>query len=167
MTPRIVHLEDLRPRPIKGDEGPVPERYQGSRLADIGEMLGARTLGYNLTVVPPGKAAFPAHNHYGNEEMFLILEGAGEVRIGDQVFPVRAGHVIACPTGGPETAHQLRNTSSDTALAYLAVSTTRFPDLVQYPDSGKIGAVHYDNAGRAIQLRNREADNLSYWDGEN
>ncbi|MDZ4349451.1 MAG: cupin domain-containing protein [Xanthomonadaceae bacterium] len=166
MTPRIVHLDELSLRPIKADEDRIPERYQGSQLAEIGEMLGARMLGYNLTVVPPGKAAFPAHSHYGNEEMFLILEGVGEVRIGEQIFPVRAGHVIACPTGGPETAHQLRNTSTDTVLTYLSVSTTNYPDLVLYPDSGKIGAVHYDNNGRAIRLRNRESDNLSYWDGE-
>ena len=44
----------------------------------------ARKLGYNLTVLPPGKAQCPFHSHRGEEEMFLILEGEGELRFGDQ-----------------------------------------------------------------------------------
>ena len=44
-----------------------------SRRGFIGEKIGARQLGYNLTVVPPGKAQCPFHNHRAEEEMFLIL----------------------------------------------------------------------------------------------
>jgi uncharacterized cupin superfamily protein len=71
----------------------------------------------------------------------------------------------------PETAHQIRNTSASTTLRYLAVSTMISPDLYQYPDSGKTGASHHfgrDEHGvpQAIRLRNREADNLGYWEGE-
>ena len=29
------------------------------RMAEIAPLIGARKLGYNLTVVPPGKRAFP------------------------------------------------------------------------------------------------------------
>jgi uncharacterized cupin superfamily protein len=44
-----------------------------ARLGDIGRRLGAQKLGYNLTVVPPGKRAFPFHNHHINEEMFVVV----------------------------------------------------------------------------------------------
>jgi uncharacterized cupin superfamily protein len=83
-----------------------------------------------------GKRAFPFHNHRVNEEMFFILEGSGSVRIGAETFPVRSGDVIACPPGGPETAHQIINTGT-TELKYLAVSTQEMPEICDYPDSGK------------------------------
>jgi hypothetical protein len=39
-----------------------------------------------------------------------VLEGEGEIRIGDAKHPIRKGDFIACPPGGPETAHQIINT---------------------------------------------------------
>ena len=88
----------------------APEKFS-AQVGDIGRRLGAQKLGYNLTVVPPGKRAWPFHNHRVNEEMFFVLEGEGEVRIGKDCFPIRKGDVIAHPPGGPDTAHQIINTS--------------------------------------------------------
>lgn len=81
-----------------------------SRRGQISDRIGARKLGYNLTVLPPGKVQCPFHSHHGEEEMFLILEGEGELRFGDQRYPLRRLDVIACPPGGPEVAHQIINT---------------------------------------------------------
>src|ERR1700687_314019 len=111
-----------------------------ARLAPIGSKLGAKKLGYNITVVEAGKRAFPFHHHHANEEMFFILEGTGTLRFGKEEYRVRAGDVIACPPGGPEVAHQLVNTGT-TELKYLAVSTLIDTDIWQYPDSGKWGGV--------------------------
>jgi uncharacterized cupin superfamily protein len=102
--------------------------------------------------------------------MFLILEGHGSVRIGSERYPVRAGDVIACPAGGPETAHQIENTS-DKPLRYLAISTTKEPDVVDYPDSGKFlvtGRVSADDGARTERFRfmGRPETSLGYWDGE-
>src|SRR5262245_24604001 len=52
--------------------------YTSSR-GSIGVHIGAKNLGYNLTVLPPGKVQCPFHSHHGEEEMFLILEGEGEL----------------------------------------------------------------------------------------
>ena len=149
----------------------APDKYRGAAIAPISALIGAERLGYNLTVVPPGKSAFPFHNHYGNEEMFFILEGEGELRYGEQRHPLRAGDVIACPPGDAASAHQISNTSADSTLRYLAVSTMQSPDMFHYPDSGKTGASHYLDRDRlgfpdAIRIRNRAADNLDYWHGE-
>ncbi|HWG65843.1 MAG TPA: cupin, partial [Rhodanobacteraceae bacterium] len=38
------------------------ERYGGKR-AELGRVMGARKLGYNLTAIAPGKRAYPFHNH--------------------------------------------------------------------------------------------------------
>ncbi len=85
-----------------------------SKRGRIGDHIGARRLGYNLTLLPPGKAQCPFHSHRGEEEMFFIIEGEGELRFGEARYPIRANDVIACPTGGAEVAHQIINTGSVT-----------------------------------------------------
>ena len=146
----------------------APEKFE-AKVGDIGRRLGAQKLGYNLTVVPPGKRAFPFHNHRVNEEMFLILEGEGEVRIGPATYPVRTGDVIAHPSGGPETAHQIVNTST-AELKYLAVSTRLSAEIAEYPDSGKFGVyAEYPGAdGKPSGFRfiSRTSANINYYDGE-
>jgi uncharacterized cupin superfamily protein len=136
----------------------------------IAPLVGAQKLGYNITAVPAGKRAFPFHNHRVNEEMFFILEGTGEVRIGEAVYPIRAGDVIACPPGGKETAHQIANTGSS-ELRYLAVSTRMTPDIAEYPDSGKFGVLAEfpsgaDGKPRTFRFVGREGNAVPYWDGE-
>jgi len=146
------------------------ERFQ-ARLGRVSARLGARKLGYNVTVLPPGKRAFPFHSHRVNEEMFFVLSGEGEVRIGEDRHRIRRGDVIACPPGGPETAHQIINTSSG-ELSFLAVSTRESPDLVDYPDSGKYGVAFEcapEPGGKAETLRFIVRDQATaddYWDGE-
>ena len=146
------------------------ERFE-AKVAPIGAKLGSKKLGYNLTTVAPGKRAFPFHNHHANEEMFLVIEGTGTLRYGKAEYPVREGDVIACPPGGPDTAHQIVNTGA-TALKFLAVSTMIDTDIWQYPDSGKWGGV----GGRPPNARPGEATfsaryvadgaEIDYWKGE-
>jgi uncharacterized cupin superfamily protein len=141
----------------------------GSRMAPIGAKIGARLLGYNITIVAPGMRAFPMHNHHVNEEMFFIVSGSGELRVGKESQPIRAGDFIACPPGGPETAHQIINTGSE-ELRYLAVSTLLTPEVVEYPDSGKFAVAlretQPDGTVRVIRHVAREGTGLDYWDGE-
>ena len=55
-----------------------------SSCCQISDHIGAKKLGYNLTVLPPGKVQCPFHCHHGEEEMFLIIEGEGELRFGER-----------------------------------------------------------------------------------
>ena len=131
MTRPIINIADLEFRKLgHGASQPgaadAPEKFE-AQLGDIGRRIGAQKLGYNLTVVPPGKRAWPFHNHRFNEEMFFVLEGEGEVRIGKDRHPIKRGDVIAHPPGGPETAHQIVNTSA-AELKYLSVSTRMSPE---------------------------------------
>ncbi|MDZ3831099.1 MAG: cupin domain-containing protein [Sphingopyxis sp.] len=138
-----------------------------SRRAFIGERIGARDLGYNLTILPPGKVQCPFHSHHGEEEMFFILEGEGdgELRFGDRRYPLRQHDVIACPTGGAEVAHQIINTGS-CDLKYLAVSTLVDVEVCEYPDSGKFSAVTGRPGERGMRHIGRLADAVDYYDGE-
>lgn len=169
---RIINIADveLLPRPAAfAAKGTAAERFD-ARMGFIGPKIGAQKLGYNITAVPPGKRAFPFHNHHANEEMFFILEGAGEVRIGAETFPIRAGDIIACPPGGAETAHQIINIGS-VELKYLAVSTKLSPEVAEYPDSSKFGVlIEYppgaDGKPRGFRFVGRETQNLDYWQDE-
>lgn len=102
--------------------------------AASGKMLGASI--YQLL---PGKKAFPFHFHHANEEAILILKGSGTLRLGNEKIPVAEGDYIALPIG-PEHAHQLINTSSE-SLEYLCFSTMIVPEVSEYPDSKKLGAI--------------------------
>jgi uncharacterized cupin superfamily protein len=141
-----------------------------ARMGQIGPLVGARLLGCRLTVVPPGKRAWPYHCHHANEEMFVILEGTGTLRYGGALHPVRAGDVVACPPGGPETAHQIVNTGA-CDLRYLAISTMVEPEVAEYPDSGKFTVMAGsppggDAAKRRFAHTGRRGDALGYWEGE-
>lgn len=136
-----------------------------SSRAQISDHIGARQLGYNLTVLPPGKAQCPFHSHHGEEEMFFILEGEGELRFGDKRYPIRQHDVIACPTGGPEVAHQIINTGT-TTMRYLALSTRAMIDVCEYPDSGKILVVTGDNENPGLRKMFRSENTVGYYDRE-
>ncbi|MGH8029656.1 MAG: cupin domain-containing protein [Arenimonas sp.] len=164
----IINLADVPmvPHPRTPPDA-LQDRYGGT-FGRIGERIGARQLGYNVTSVPPGKRAFPFHSHRVNEEMFFVLDGTGELRLGTQVFPLRAGDVVACPAGDADTAHQITNTGTG-ELRYLAVSTQVFPEICDYPDSGKFGTYLYPVGGdprEPFRFLSRASDGLDYWDGE-
>jgi len=130
----VVNLDEVEfTRTVKQGE-----KFE-ARLAPLAPQLGAKMLGYNLTVVPAGKRAFPFHNHHANEEMFLVLDGTGSLRFGGQEYPLRRGDVIGCPPGGKDVAHQIVNTGAE-ELRYLSVSTMLGTDVCEYPDSGKYAA---------------------------
>lgn len=139
--------------------------YYTSKRAQFSDGIGARKLGYNLTELPPGKAQCPFHNHHGEEEMFLILEGEGELRFGAERYPIRKHDVIACPTGGPEVAHQIINTGT-TRMRYLALSTVAEVDVCEYPDSDKIMLGAGPRIGPGLAKMFRSEDSVGYYDRE-
>jgi uncharacterized cupin superfamily protein len=162
MKPRIVNLENV-PLVTRGNG----DKFE-AQFAPAGAHLGSQKLGFNVTTLAPEKKAFPYHAHRGNEEMFFVLEGEGSVRIDGETHRIRKGDFISLPPG-KDSAHQIVN-DSQAPLRYLAVSTMEMPELVEYPDSGKIGT--YDSPGGrpqpqdAIRIYVRASDAVDYWEGE-
>lgn len=136
--------------------------YTSSR-AQTAAHISARDLGYNLTVLSPGKVQCPFHAHHGEEEMFFILEGEGELRFGDERYPISKFDVIACPTGGPEVAHQIVNTGA-TEMRYLAVSTLAPIDVCEYSDSNKISVVTGRRDEPGLRKIMRAENTVDYYD---
>ncbi|TCR92935.1 cupin domain-containing protein [Rhizobium sp. BK376] len=137
------------------------------RDASFGALLGLKDLGISYNEVPPGKSGCPFHNHHVEEEMFFIISGEGEYRIGADRIAVKKGDVLAAPAGGPDTAHQLINTGS-APLVYLAMSTKAKAEIVEYPDSGKFMAKTYATRERPVRFSfvGRDDTAVDYWDGE-
>lgn len=136
-----------------------------AQSGQISDHIGAKHLGYNLTVVPPGKSQCPFHSHHGEEEMFLILDGVGELRFGSQRYAIKPHDVIACPPGGAEVAHQIINTGS-LPLRYLALSTVVGVDVCEYPDSNKIQVVAGPRGQRHLRKILRSENTVDYFDRE-
>src|SRR5205814_5244742 len=101
----VINLDEL-----KLERGAKGEKFEWNS-ARIGPLLGARDLGYSYDVLPPGKRGCPFHSHRAQEEMFFIVSGTGTLRYGKETRKIRAGDIICCPVGGPETAHQIVNDS--------------------------------------------------------
>lgn len=132
--------------------------------ARLGTGTAATKLGASIDTVAPGKRSCPYHFHYAQEEMFVVLEGTGALRVAGETLPIVAGDVIFIPPG-PDYPHQLIN-SSDAPLKYLSISTRESPELVEYPDSGKYAAVAVRPDASRLNLVQRAENGLDYWDGE-
>jgi len=139
-----------------------------AKLGRLGPALGAEKLGCMLTVVEPGKRAFPFHVHHAIEEMFYVIEGSGEYRFGEEAHPIKKGDLLAAPCGGPERAHQIVNTGAET-LKYLAFSTMDKVDAVEYPDSDKfLVFASEDGTPQTSRMMHigRKDQKVDYFDGE-
>jgi uncharacterized cupin superfamily protein len=156
----VVRLADVELEEIKSPGG---SPFGGKRQR-VGWAVGAAKLGYSVFTVPPGKAAFPFHAHHANEEMVYIFEGEGSLRIGAEETPVAAGMFIAFPPGGDQP-HQLVNTGAR-ELKYLCASTMEFPDITEYPDANKVGALTCPPGGTTLRAFYRRADDVNYYEGE-
>lgn len=166
MTAPVMNPESMEAYRTEPD---AASRKFGADVRSFGKKMGLTGLGAMHVTVEPGKRAFPRHNHLGNDEMFVILEGEGTFIFGETSYEVRAGDVCAAPKGGPDTAHQIVNTGQVT-LKYLGISTQNDPDVVEYPDSGKYLALAVapgtSFAKAHLLALGRKEESLGYWDGE-
>jgi len=122
------------------EPGEMTEHEHGSfhgKYVDIGGKIGAKRLGYNLTVVPPGKKVCPFHNHRINEEMFLVIEGEGLLRFGDQEYPVKK-----------------------------ALSTLDPYEIAEYPDSNKMMSMVGTHAKMELKHVSKADQSVDYFEGE-
>jgi uncharacterized cupin superfamily protein len=165
MTKPVINVADAPLREVGGANGAF-----SARIAAIGELIGAGGLGCMVTIVPPGKKAFPFHVHHNANELFVILEGTGEYRFGAERYPIRAGDVLAAPAGkGAALAHQILNTG-EAELKYLGISDKPVSDVCEYPDSGKFAVTSRFHWGKphegGIRFVGRMDSGVDYFDGE-
>jgi uncharacterized cupin superfamily protein len=143
-----------------------PREHPGFRCrrARLGRQAGSERLGLSLWELPPGEAAYPYHFHHTEEELVVVLDGAPSLRGPDGWRELCEGEVVAF-LRGEHGGHQLANRTSET-VRFLSVSTSGEPDVVIYPDSGKLGAYERLPEGGGLRAMFRLADTVDYHDGE-
>ncbi|NLT98786.1 MAG: cupin domain-containing protein [Christensenellaceae bacterium] len=110
--------------------------------------------------VPPGKSAYPYHYHLGNEEVFFILSGTGLLKTPEGERTVSAGDFIYFPNN-EAGAHKITNVSESEPLVYVDFDILHEPEVVFYPDSGKVGIL-----GKGHRLIFRQSETVDYYEGE-
>lgn len=132
-------MSELRRDPNIYDVGSEPRGVDGydSLRARVGDAAGSRRLGMSVWDLEPGSAAYPLHFHYIEEELLVVLEGEPMLRGADGWRRLERGAVVSF-LPGPDGAHQLFNDGSS-VVRFMAISTSGEPDIVAYPEQGRIG----------------------------
>lgn len=156
----------MTPASIREPEFDEPREQPGfrARRARLSRQAGSVRLGLSLWEVAPGEAAYPYHWHLGEEELVVVLEGRPSLRTPDGWRELAEGEVVAF-LRGEQGAHQIANFGDDT-VRFLAFSPNGEPDVVHYPDSGKVAAYERRADGRGLRALFRAADAVGYYDGE-
>jgi uncharacterized cupin superfamily protein len=141
----------------------APAGFRALR-ALLARQAGAEGLGLSLWELPAGEAAYPYHFHLLDEELIVVLEGRPTLRTPAGWRELALGEVVSFPTG-ERGAHQLVNWSSAT-VRFLSFSTSGTPDVVLYPDSGKLAAAERRPDGYRLRIEIPEQTGVDYWQGE-
>jgi len=156
LSPRpgnIVNVNDLEP--VERDGATV-----GRRNRDLGRAAGSRRTGLRHAEVLPGKLNAAPHCHSAEEEIFVVLDGEGDLLLweasGVTEHAVRRGSVVARPPGSG-IAHAFR--AGEGGMTLLMYGTRDPNDVCYYPRSGKI---FFTGLGLVTRL----GESLDYWDGE-
>lgn len=146
------------------DYGPGPAGWctQARRLVRI----PGRHLSMSVYVLDPGEKHLPYHFHHGAEELLLVLEGTPTLRTPEGEQVLRPGDVVPFARGAGG-AHQLWNAGETTVRFVMAAAGTT-PEVVEYPDSGKLAAMAKtpSQAGPQLWSMHFLEQATGYWDGE-
>ncbi len=136
------------------------------RRSRIGRQAGSEHLGASLFELPPGQASFPLHYHHANEELLIVLAGEPTLRTTAGERTLAPGEVVAFARG-EAGVHQILN-RSEQPTRFLIVSEMNAPEIVVYPDSGKIFARDAPPGGEAVSDGGSffVADAVDYFEGE-
>jgi len=129
----------------------------GAAAAEVGWLLGGRKLVYAVGRLRRGEHYCPYHWHTAQEELFVVLSGTPSVRLPNGTFALRAGDILALPTGA-RAAHRLFNDADAEALVLL-IANDDPSDICYYPDSNK---VMLGDPGPVV----RDNPELDYFEGE-
>jgi uncharacterized cupin superfamily protein len=156
LSPRpsnIVNVEEIEP-------GEHESTTLGRRARHLTREAGAIRTGMRYAEVFPGKLNAPPHCHSAEEEIFVVLEGNGQLLLWEEggvaEHSVRAGSVV-CRLPGTGVAHAFRG--SDDGMTLLTYGTRDPNDMCFYPRSRKLYI-------RGLGLITRVGEQLDYLDGE-
>ena len=106
--PRVLAVDDVAGERI---ETPGFQRTIKT-LLQTGQMTA------HVGIFDPGQSG-SHHVHAQSQEVTYVVEGVGEVAVGDQVLPIKAGDMFYGPANLP---HQFRNTGTERLVCFAIYS---------------------------------------------
>jgi uncharacterized cupin superfamily protein len=93
-----------------------PSNQMGIDNTDLGRQLAARSLGARLWRLRPGQAS-TRHRHLSQEEIYLLLEGTGRVRVDEDLLTLGPLDSLLV---GPDSIRQIFNDTKADQLWLVA-----------------------------------------------
>lgn len=138
MTPAL-DAEQVTAVTGSGYPEPFKSRVSTRRKRKLGDALGLKNFGVNLTTLPPGAESALRHWHTHEDEFIYIVSGELTLVTNDGRQRLTPGMCAGFPAGKAD-GHCLVN-RTDRDAVYLEVGDRKPDDAVTYPDD--------DIAGRA------------------
>ncbi len=139
----------VKPKPPALDPGAVPastgsnypepfkSRVSTRRKQRLGDALGLKNFGVNLTTIPPGATSALRHWHSHEDEFIYMVSGELVLITSDGEQRLVPGMCAGFPAGKVD-GHCLVNRTQRDAV-YLEVGDRRPNDAVTYPDDDIVG----------------------------
>lgn len=93
-----------------------PSNQMGIENTDLGGQLEAKQLGARLWRLKPGQAS-TRHRHFDQEELYLLLEGSGRIRVDDDLLTLEPLDTVLVE---PASARQVFNDTEADQLWFVA-----------------------------------------------
>jgi uncharacterized cupin superfamily protein len=158
-----INLDELEFRDERDEHSDQPPQF-ACLDAEVGFAIGARKLGYRVSVLAPGQRFCPLHAHAREEELFLVIDGEPSVRMPAGTIRCRKGDFVALPVGDTGT-HQLLNESAAPATVMLLARNERV-EACYYPDSDKLLVDSPAPLGARTSIMVAAHPDLDYFHGE-
>ena len=108
----------------------------------LSTLVNSKHLVFDLRILKTGEYSFPYHFHRNAEELIMILSGSLTMRTPNGFETLKTGDIIFFEVG-EGGAHQFYNHEIE-PCKYFDIRTTFGIDICEYPDSGKINIVPYN-----------------------
>ena len=109
---KVVHPEKVMPFIAPGCEG----KYLSRMLIDVFN-CGSDKLQVNHGTVMAGQS-LPSAVHDGHDELYIVIKGSADLKMGDEHYDLEAGSVVFIPGG---TFHALSNKSQTEDFELITV----------------------------------------------
>jgi uncharacterized cupin superfamily protein len=119
-----------------------PSNQMGIDNTDLGAQMEAKQLGARLWRLQPGQAS-TRHRHFAQEELYLLLEGTGRMRVDDDLLTLEPLDTVLVE---PDSARQLFNDTAADQLWFVAGAPAEAANTLEmsaeqlaslYPDGPK------------------------------
>ena len=132
LTPPALNPTEVAAATGSGYPEPFRSRVAARRKQKLGDALGLKNFGVNLTTIPPGAMSALRHWHSHEEEFIYIVSGELALVTDTGEQRLLPGMCAGFPAGKAD-GHCLLN-RSDRDAVYLEVGDRKPDDTVTYPD---------------------------------